>query len=152
MFTSDLPFGRSRQSAGEGEEAAGGVYEEGGGAQAVLGPHGRGRERRLCEQKGGKVEAKPKEVETIDTARWSDLVCNYGGNSNPSAPAGVISTHRRPSNGTASYPQANADNVARVRAPGAPTRTQSAHELYANYPLFVGPVVILHKPHTVHEE
>ncbi|KAH8115835.1 hypothetical protein DFH11DRAFT_1830913 [Phellopilus nigrolimitatus] len=93
-------------------------------------------------RKAGKVEAKPEEVETIDPARWSDLVYNYGGNSNPSAPAGVISTHRRPSTGAASDPQANANNAETVRrplvrAPGAPTRTQSALELYAKYQRFV---------------
>ncbi|KAH8108923.1 hypothetical protein DFH11DRAFT_1818304 [Phellopilus nigrolimitatus] len=43
-------------------------------------------------RRAGKVEAKPEEVETIDPARWSDLVYNYGGNSNPSAPAGVDPT------------------------------------------------------------
>ncbi|KAH8105681.1 hypothetical protein DFH11DRAFT_1833904 [Phellopilus nigrolimitatus] len=93
-------------------------------------------------RKVGKVETKPEEVETIDPARWSDLVYNYGGNSNPSAPAGVISTHRRPSTGAASDPQANANNAETVRrplvrAPGAPTRTQSALELYAKYQRFV---------------
>ncbi|KAH8103169.1 hypothetical protein DFH11DRAFT_1657090, partial [Phellopilus nigrolimitatus] len=76
-------------------------------------------------------------VETIYPAHWSDLVYNYGGNLNPSAPAGVISTNRRPSTGTVSDPQANADNAATVRAPDAPTRTQSALELYAKYSLFV---------------
>ncbi|KAH8114033.1 hypothetical protein DFH11DRAFT_1509323 [Phellopilus nigrolimitatus] len=93
-------------------------------------------------RRAGKVEAKPEEVETIDLARWSDLVYNYGGNSNPRAPAGVISTHRRPSTGAASDPQANGGNTETVRrpfvrAPGAPTRMQSALELYAKYPLFV---------------
>ncbi|KAH8104401.1 hypothetical protein DFH11DRAFT_1760892 [Phellopilus nigrolimitatus] len=88
-------------------------------------------------RRAGKVEAKLEEVETIDPARWSDLVYNYGGNSNPSAPAGIISTHRRPSTGAASDPQANADNAATVRAPGALTRTQSALELYAKCPFFV---------------
>ncbi|KAH8113689.1 hypothetical protein DFH11DRAFT_1773660 [Phellopilus nigrolimitatus] len=102
---------------------------------------GRSREAR-ANRRAGKVEAKPEEVETIDPARWSDLVYNYGGNSNPRAPAGVISTHRRPSTGAASDPQANAGNTETVRrplvrAPGAPTRTQSALELYAKYPLFV---------------
>ncbi|KAH8108582.1 hypothetical protein DFH11DRAFT_1881746 [Phellopilus nigrolimitatus] len=75
-------------------------------------------------------------VETIDRARWSDLVYNYGGNLDPSTLSGIIWTHRRPSTGAASDPQANADNVATVRAPGAPTRTQNALELYAKYPFF----------------
>ncbi|KAH8111248.1 hypothetical protein DFH11DRAFT_1614048, partial [Phellopilus nigrolimitatus] len=73
----------------------------------------------------------------IDPARLSGLVYNYGGNSNLSAPAGVISTHHQPSTGAASDTQANADNASTVRAPGAPTRTQSALELYARVSLFV---------------
>ncbi|KAH8100753.1 regulator of chromosome condensation 1/beta-lactamase-inhibitor protein II [Phellopilus nigrolimitatus] len=90
------------------------------------------------EQEGREGRGETQGVETIYPARWNDLVYNYGGNLNPSAPAGVISTHRRPSIGAASNPQANAVNTATVCAPGAPTRTQSALELYAKYPLFLG--------------
>ncbi|KAH8104372.1 hypothetical protein DFH11DRAFT_1761044 [Phellopilus nigrolimitatus] len=93
-------------------------------------------------ERTGKVEAKPEEVETFDPARWSGLVYNYGGNSNPSAPVDVISTHSRPSIGAVFDPQANADNTATVRrplvrAPAAPTHAQSALELYAKDPLVV---------------
>ncbi|KAH8109147.1 hypothetical protein DFH11DRAFT_1731255 [Phellopilus nigrolimitatus] len=120
-----------------GEEAAGGSSkkeEERGRSWDLTGEAE--REAR-ANRRAGKVEAKPEEAETIDPALWSDLVHDYGSNPNPSTPAGVISTHRRPSTGAGSDPQTNAENAPTVRAPGAPTRTQSALEPYAKYLLFV---------------
>ncbi|KAH8112993.1 hypothetical protein DFH11DRAFT_1605216, partial [Phellopilus nigrolimitatus] len=55
--------------------------------------------------RAGKAEAKPDEVETIDPAPWSNLVYNYGGNSNPSATAGVISSCRPPHRPSHSFPR-----------------------------------------------
>ncbi|KAH8106594.1 hypothetical protein DFH11DRAFT_1639606, partial [Phellopilus nigrolimitatus] len=50
-------------------------------------------ERSSCEQEGRKGGVEGREgVDTIDPARWSDLVYNYGGNSNP---AQMRSTQQR---------------------------------------------------------
>ncbi|KAI5118429.1 hypothetical protein M0805_009707 [Coniferiporia weirii] len=87
------------------------------------------KERRLREKKE-KDEQKAKS-KAFDPLKWSELVYNYGGDSS-TASSGVVSTHRHTSNVEPS--------PRRVVAPGAPSRTQSALELYAKYPLFARPV------------
>ncbi|EJD07084.1 uncharacterized protein FOMMEDRAFT_17580 [Fomitiporia mediterranea MF3/22] len=106
-------------------------------------------ERRAAEEQQRKVEArlsrydvtgeyarsssserdkKRQEVPAIDPMRWTELVYNYrSGSSSPPSNPGIPSTHRRAS---------DSDPSKRIRSPGAPSRTQSALELYAKYPLF----------------